>query len=247
MKVSVVIITKNQKDLLEKSLPILLKQKFDEDFEIIVVDSGSTDGAVEYVKSQKIKLVKIKPENFNYAFAFNTGASKAEGEILVRLSGDVIPLRRDFLAEITGPFDDNKVGAVYGRYTISGRKEYGFPKFWPEKRFPEQLVEYSVRPNILKYFFDGKYRERITNFTGGCCAVRRSIWEKRHFNENLSAAEDAEYSVYLHLLGCKIVCNPKATVLHEHKIVSERLISEIFPKWVWQLNFQVLKLFLSTQ
>lgn len=247
MKISVIIITKNQKELLQKSIPVLQKQKFSGEREIIVVDSGSTDGAVEYVKNQKVKLVQIGSSSFNYANAFNTGVKMAKGEFLIRLSGDVIPLNEDFIKEIVAPLVDNKVGAVYGRYTISGREGYGFPNYWPARRFPNKLVKYSVNPNLVKYVLDAKYRENITNLTGGCCALRKDIWEERPFNERLLAAEDAEYAIYLHLRGYDIVCNPQAVVLHEHKIVSERLISEIFPKWVWQLNFQVLKLFLSTQ
>ncbi len=49
---SVIVITKNQKRFLEMSVPAIQCQQLDSAFEIIAVDSGSTDGAVEYLKEQ---------------------------------------------------------------------------------------------------------------------------------------------------------------------------------------------------
>lgn len=246
MKVSIIIITKNQKEILQKSIPVLLKQRFNEDDEVIVVDSGSTDGAIEYVKNQPVKLVEIKPAIFNYAEAFNIGAKMSKGEFLIRLSGDVIPVGANFIKEMIIPFEDLKVGGTYGRYVTSGRKGYTLPFYWPERRFPKSLTYYSAIPNLFKYLFYFKHREEVTNFAGGCCAVRNDIWGKRPFNNKLSAAEDAEYALYLHLAGYSIVCNPKAIVLHEHEISREKKISNLFfSKWAWQLNLQMAQLLLK--
>ena len=74
----------------------LKQQTFKGKYEIIVVDSGSTDGAKEYCRSQKVKLVNIPSQNFNYANALNKGARVAEGRYLVRLSGDCIPQGKTF-------------------------------------------------------------------------------------------------------------------------------------------------------
>lgn len=240
---SVVIITKNQKEILLKSLPVLLKQNLEDKYEIIVVDSGSTDGAVEYTKSLPVKLVEIRPETFNYVKAFNTNAKNAKGKFLVRLSGEVIPTKTDFLAELLKPFTDEKVGGTYGRYTLSGRTGYGYPAFWPAERFPKKITTYSVRPNPFKMLFNKKHLELVTNFAGGCCAIRREIWEKRPFNENLIAAEDAEYSWFLHTIGLDIVCNPRAVVLHEHKIKKGGL--NLLPKWKLVLIKEYSKYYLN--
>lgn len=246
MKVSIIIVTKNQKEILQKSIPILLKQRFKEDYEVIVVDSGSTDGAIEYVKNQPVKLVEIRPVIFNYAEAFNIGAKMSKGEFLIRLSGDAIPVDENFIKEMIIPFKDLNVGGTYGRYVLSGRKGYTLPFYWLERRFPKSLTCYSITPNLFKYLFYFKHREAVTNFAGGCCAIRSDILEKRPFNTKLSAAEDAEYALYLHLAGYSIVCNPKAMVLHEHEINrGEKIHNQFFSKWVWQLNLQIAKLLLK--
>lgn len=247
MDASVVIITKNQKPFLQKSLPVLLSQNFKEDYEIIVVDSGSTDGAREYAKSLPVKLLELEPEHFNFAKAFNLGAEKSRGKFLVRLSGDAIPLGKNFISEILKPFKDPRVGGAYGRYTISGRKGWGYPDFWPAIRFPKKLTRYRVKPTFLMGIKPWEYREKIYDFTGGCCAIRRKIWEKRPFNEELIAAEDAEYSWFLHLIGYDIVFNPKVKVIHERKL-SKGKVSQRFSKWQlifwWQiLRYWLLRLF----
>lgn len=252
MQVSVLIITKNQKVYLQKSLPILLGQNFKCGHEIIVVDSGSTDGAMEYIEKLPVKLVKIQPGTFNFAKAFNEGAQAAEGECLVRLSGDAIPIGEKFLTEMVKPFKDLKVGGTYGRYTISGRAGYGYPDYWPQERFPEKLTRYSVEPSPLNgisvfgiEFGDHKKSEMVFNFAGACCAIRRDIWQRRPFNENLIAAEDAEYSWFLHLVGYDIVCNPKAEVLHEHKIGGKPVLGRWKPsKWQLVFTWQITKYWL---
>jgi rhamnosyltransferase len=233
---SIIIVTKNQKDFLEKTIPVLLSQKVKEDFEIIIVDSGSKDGAKEYVqKIKSIKLVSITPENFKFANAFNTGAREAKGKYLVRLSGDCTPIGTQWLNEIIKGFEDDLVGGVYGKYVISGRKGYAYPNFWPAWRFPNKKVRHSVKPY--------PFAANVFDFAGGCCAIRRDIWKQRPFNEKLIAGEDAEYSWFLHVIGYDVVYNPNIKVLHEHKVdpvASARTYSGL-EKWNLVFGWEISK------
>jgi len=218
---SIIIVTKNQKHFLEKTIPTLLNQKIKDQFEIIVVDSGSTDGAREYIeKINKIKLIKISPQGFKFANAFNTNAKEAKGKYLVRLSGDCVPQGDQWLSEIVKSFEDESVGGVFGKYILSGKKGYTYPNFWSASRFPKRKTRYSVKPYPFMGvgFFNLTPDRKVYEFAGGCCAVRKDIWEKRPFNERLLAGEDAEYSWFLHLIGYDVLYSPKIEVLHEHKI-----------------------------
>lgn len=227
MDASIVIITKSQKSYLQQTLPMLLKQRYKGKYEIIVVDSGSTDGALEYAKSLPVRVVRIKPEDFGYAYAFNTGARHAKGDYIIRLSGDCIPLEKTFLHELLLPFADEKVGGTYGRYTISGKKKgYGYPIDWPAEKFSDVSERYSFRPNFLFGLREfGDKRKKLFRLAGGACAVRRSIWKKRSFNESLGEGEDGEYAWFLHLLEFDIVYCPKARTLHEHKTIERTNIA----------------------
>lgn len=247
MKASIVIITKNQKSCLEKSIPVLLKQTLtNNQYEIIVVDSGSTDGALEFLKKLPVRVISYDRRDFNYAHAFNLGAAEAKGEILIRLSGDVIPLRQDFLEQMLAAFGDERVGGSYGKYTISGKAGFDYPDWWPASRFPAKLTRYKISPSIKNFL--SKRKHLITSYAGGCCAMRRSIWQLQPWDESMSAADDAMYSWFLHECGYDIVYNPHAVVLHEHPIhrsVSKLWWQKIVPRrWQWQQAYKITKYYL---
>ncbi len=219
MLASVIIITKNQKEYLQETIPVLKNQKVQGDYEVIVVDSGSTDGAVEYAKKMQVKVIEIDGKNFNYARAFNIGVKKARGEIVIRLSGDCRPKRNDFIWQMTKYFRDKKVGGVYGKYTVSGRTGYGYPNGWEEDKFGNKEKRIVSKKRFLSGLIEtGEERQKLFSFAGGCCAVRRDLVNKRPFNERMKEGEDGEYAWFVHLMGYDIVYNPSAEVLHEHRL-----------------------------
>lgn len=234
---SVIIITKNQKDFLRKSLPILLSQNLQEQYEIIVVDSGSTDGAIEYIRSLPITLVEIDAKSFNYAYAFNSGAKKAKGTFLIRLSGDCIPIEKNCLQELLRPFEDPKVGATYGKYITTGKKGYTHPAFWPPERFPASITRYSMESSFFLGVINSQQeKEKIFNLAGGFCAILRDIWNQRPFNTRLYEAEDAEYAWFLHLIGYDVVYTPYAKAIHEHKVSTKKNLKR---QALWMILFSM--------
>ena len=147
---------------LEKSLPILLEQAFSGDFEIIVVDSGSTDGALELIRRQAVRLVQIPAERFGYAYAYNNGMQFAQGEFLVRLSGDAVPMHQDWLTSLLKPFDsDPLLAAVWSRQVSP-----------PGLRNPmESLINLLYYSPLRKA---RRYRHAVS-VMGGNMALRRSF------------------------------------------------------------------------
>jgi GT2 family glycosyltransferase len=87
--VSVVIVNLNRRDLLENCLRSLWAQTFT-DFEVIVVDNGSSDGSVVYLKSIRNSKLKIVPLTANRGFAggCNAGIAVAEGAFIATLNND---------------------------------------------------------------------------------------------------------------------------------------------------------------
>ena len=81
MDLSVIITSFNTKDLLRDCLDSIFSQTKGVDFEVIVVDNGSTDGSIEIIKkSKKIKLIKNK-KNLGFAKANNQGIEKTRENI----------------------------------------------------------------------------------------------------------------------------------------------------------------------
>ena len=93
MKISIVIPTYNQKEILAKTLDYLILQDYRRDqYEIIVVDDGSSDGTQEMVKSKMGSGVSLRyfyQKQRGPHFARNLGIEKARGEIVIFVDSDI--------------------------------------------------------------------------------------------------------------------------------------------------------------
>ncbi len=93
MKVSVVIATYNRKNILDRSLECLFRQDYPQDqYEIIVVDDGSSDGTQKMVEgknpSASLKYLKHK-ERQGQSKAKNIGIDHAQGKVIIFIDDDV--------------------------------------------------------------------------------------------------------------------------------------------------------------
>jgi glycosyltransferase involved in cell wall biosynthesis len=93
MKVSIVIPTHNQKEILAKALDYLILQDYPKDqYEIIVVDDGSSDGTQEMVRSKmgsEVSWRYLYQKQRGPHFARNLGIEKAGGEIIIFVDSDI--------------------------------------------------------------------------------------------------------------------------------------------------------------
>lgn len=94
MKISIIVLTWNRLDFTKQCLEAIFKTTKDfKSKEIIVVDNGSTDGTVEYLKDLDYKQGKIKSALFNEnkgcGFATNRGMLMAEGEYIIEIDNDI--------------------------------------------------------------------------------------------------------------------------------------------------------------
>lgn len=208
--ISVIIITKNQKHYLQKTLKVLRKQIIP-DFETIIVDSGSTDGALELYRKFPCRLVNLPSHNFSYANAFNQGAKKARGKILLRLSGDAIPGDRFFLQNMSQGIEDPKVAGICGSYVTLHHKS----------------LEYKVIHLFLQSFKKRVFFKQPFPITGGCLAIKKSLWQKHHFNETIGYGEDLEWLFWALKQRLGFIYEPKAWAYHEHSPKSLRALWEI--------------------
>lgn len=190
---------------MEKSLPVLCAQK-PAPLEIIVVDSGSTDGAQELVRrSEGVRLVETPADSFNYARAHNAGAGFAQGEFLVRLSGDAIPTGDTWLNELLAPFSDAYVAVTWGRQILP-----------PGVQNPlEATFERFMRPsgpNAAPI-----HHTRPVTVLGCNMATRRVLWQAHPYDETLPQAEDyAFFRTCLRRNEGMGVYVPNAPVWHGH-------------------------------
>ena len=97
MDVSIVIPTKNGGELFEQVLRKVFEQKTKYEYEVICVDSGSTDNTIDIIKKFPCKLYQISPEEFGHGKTRNYGASKGTGEFIVFITQDALPVDENWL------------------------------------------------------------------------------------------------------------------------------------------------------
>ena len=111
LRASVVIPTKNRRDILCETIASILQQ--DEPLEIIVLDDGSKDGTSELVRR---KFPDVRVESFRRsrgpAYRRNQGARLARGEFLFTIDDDCILPHADTFLRTIESFDDARIGAV---------------------------------------------------------------------------------------------------------------------------------------
>ena len=203
-KISILIRTKNEAKDIAKTLDLVVEQSLQPD-EIIVVDSGSTDGTIELVQQRPdIRLLTMRPEDFTFGRSLNVGFANTRAELVIALSAHAFPCDRHWLTHLVQPFADPHVAGVYG-------KQVPHPDAYPPverdyRSFYSDQPRVQTNPNELN--------DRV--FSNANAAIRRQCWEKRPFDEALSGCEDVEWAWAILSLGEKIIYAPEAAVYHSH-------------------------------
>ena len=202
-------LTKNAGDIFSEVLYHLFSCDDIDKAEIIMVDSGSTDLTKENAqKYRQIRLVEINPSDFGHGKTRNLGAKLASTDVLLYLVQDATPDTADFLNRLVAPLADKRVAAVYGR-------QLPRPPAGPVERFFLQHT-YPDLPQTKVYYPSHRLSIQAIFFSNVCSAIRRQVWERVPFNEDLIMSEDQQWSKEVLRQGYAIVYEPAATVLHSH-------------------------------
>lgn len=201
MLVSIVIRTLNE----ARHLPAVfdaLDRQYTPDFvmEVVLVDSGSTDGTIEIAESRGARIIRIAKSEFTFGRSLNRGCEFAGGEILVFISGHCIPCHERWLAELIKPIRDGIAAYTYGRQIGNGNSKFSECQLL-KKYFPAV----SLVPQ--QDFF-------INNANS---ALAKSVWEKHRFDEGLTGLEDMDLGKRLTAIGHKIAYISDAEVYHLHE------------------------------
>jgi GT2 family glycosyltransferase len=201
--VSVIIPTFNGRPRIQNTLDALFAQDFNEDFEIIVLDDGSTDGTADFVRSYSPKIRVSSQPNQGPGAARNHGACQAQGEIVLFTDDDCVP-EKNWLMQMLRPFAENpEVVGVKGRY----RSEQ-----------PEIVARFVQLEYEDKYDYMAKdtYIDFIDTYSAG---FRRLVFlESGGYDTEfpVACAEDIELSYRLSQKGYKMMFVSQAVVKHTH-------------------------------
>lgn len=174
--------------------------------ELLVIDSGSRDGSLEIAREHAARVHAIGPGEFGHGRTRNLGAELTEGELIVFLTQDAVPVP-GWLDALRGAFDlDEHVGAAYGPHLP-----------WPDTS--------PMIARELEAFFAGMagpdggpalHREGDIPFLSNAnAAYLRECWAEIRFGD-LPYAEDQAFGAAMLAAGWVKAYHPDAAVLHAH-------------------------------
>lgn len=202
LNVAIVIRAKNEARDIGDTLHAIYQQRGIARPEVIVVDSGSTDGTQDIVRRFPARLIEIPPETFTYGRALNIGIAAATGsDIVVSLSAHSLPAHDRWLVNLVSGFADRRVAGIYGRQIPRANASL-FDHFG----MALSGVTSSRR----------RWQERDMMFSNANGAFRRELCLVLPFDEQLPGAEDLVWAAAVQRLGYAIVYEPAAPVYHSH-------------------------------
>ncbi|PIR44257.1 hypothetical protein COV23_00780 [Candidatus Wolfebacteria bacterium CG10_big_fil_rev_8_21_14_0_10_31_9] len=211
METSIIIRTRNE----EKHLEVILKQLFDQtykDFEIIIVDSGSSDRTLEIAKKFPVKIFEIPYKDFSYPYALNFGLEKSEAKkYIVILSARFVLISNTWLEDGLKNFNEyEKIMGVYG--PTRAMPDAGFwDKFF--LNYNRGLRMFTKEKNSKNLIFSGGIG--VMGFTNAI--ILKDLYNKRKFNEEYgSGGEDGEWAGFWFEKGYRAVKDKAFTVCHSH-------------------------------
>ena len=208
-RVSIILRTKNCENIIGQTLTALFSQNF-KDFELIVVDSGSTDQTLDIVGSYPCTLVHMDPNEYLSGRSLNLGASHARAGVLVFLNSDTVPLTPDALGLLVAALDDPDVQAAFAR------------------QVPRPDARSWVRYEVGSAFPDSDAPPPWITFAAPFSSMRRSAWEEHPFFEDAWGSEDTEWGYWAQTSGKGIRYVKDARAMHSHNHNLRQLYGRLY-------------------
>ncbi|MEQ8764980.1 MAG: glycosyltransferase family 2 protein [Planctomycetota bacterium] len=209
--------TLNGGDLFGQVLDAVYAQKTDYPFEVIVIDSGSTDSTLDHCARYPMRLYHIDKRTFNHGLTRNLGISKARGEVVALLTQDAVPADEHWLDALVQNYDrDPWVAGVYSRQ---------LPREDCEPFVRERILRWSAgrtqrtvqKLATLSDYWNMNWMQRLelVAFDDVASSVRKQVWQEIPY-ERRSFGEDVAWGKKVVLTGYKIVFEPASAVIHSH-------------------------------
>jgi len=196
---SIIIRAFNEAEFIGDVLEAVENQKY-QDFEMILVDSGSTDGTLEIAEEYVDTIEFVSPQNFTFGYSCNVGCEVASGDYCSFLSAHAIPTDNRWLGTMVDNLYDDEVAMTYSNQI--GAKT---TKFSERRLFNELFPNKSRRQRPPDYWANN-----------ASSAFKRSLWEEHKFDEHLTGHEDIEWAKHFMDQGYIVVYEADACIYHIH-------------------------------
>ena len=212
--ISVVIPVRNEAANIRDCLEGILNQTLEVQ-EIVVVDSGSTDGTLEILNEyDNVKTIRIDPADFNHGLTRNLGVRHAQGDLVVLTVGDARPANDRWLENMVRHFNDPEVAGVCGQQVVPHEKGKN-PHEWFRPQHPPDVKKYQFHSR--KEFDDLAPLEQYNACRwDDVTAVYRREVNLQHPFQPVTYGEDMVWAREVLCSGKKIVYDTSAKIYHYH-------------------------------
>jgi rhamnosyltransferase len=210
MRLSIIIPTYNPGGLIRDIFETIRSYSQKSDSEIIIVDSTSTDGSLDFLEKEGVEFIKIPKSEFNHGGTRNKAAHLAKGDILVYLTQDAIPVDSHSIEKLIKPLvEDTKIGMAYGRQLPHANADF-FGAFARNFNYPAE--------SQIKTLKDVNKLGIKTVFVSNSFAAYRKeyLMEVGGFPTNTILSEDTYVAARMLKKGWAIAYVAEAQVYHSH-------------------------------
>ena len=215
--VSVVIPVRNGERHLEDLLAALRREEPDE---VLVIDSGSTDGSREIVQAAGVEVLEIAASDFGHGRTRNLGAERTSGDLICFLTQDAVPVEGWLDAYCEAFALGERVGAVYGPH---------LPRGDTSPMIARELTEFFAgfapdgHPAV-----QGPHGPVFLSNVNACYS--RRCWQEIRFPD-VPYAEDQAFARAMLAAGWMKVYHPGAAVEHAHDFGSVEFMRRYFDEY----------------
>ncbi len=249
-KVSIIIVNYNQKYFPRMCVEAIERSEVNFDYEIIVVDNGSTDESIHQLhqlrKAGRIHLHEAK-KNLGYGKANNLGVEKAKGEFIIISNPDVF-VKEDTMQKMVDYLEEHtEIGLMgpllryyNGEIQESCRRDMNFLDLIIKRTFLKRIPRFKKRlQNYLMGDFDHNVIHRVDLITGAYFIMRKAVYEEvegfdpRYF----LFMEDYDLCRKLRQKAYKIIYFPIVEAEHYHKRLSSGSMLWLIGRRVFWFHF----------
>jgi rhamnosyltransferase len=209
--VSIILRSYNEGWALRDTLPALLAQDY-KNWELIAIDSGSTDGSVDLIRHAKpAHFIQIKKEEYNPSRVMNHGMELARSEFGIFINADATPQGINWLRPLVAALQDPQVAAVFGR------------------QIPRPDCQAVFAHDYERCFGPNRESTRWDHFFSmASSGLRKDIWSRRGFLEKMQYSEDDEYTRWCREQGFRVVYVPESVAMHSHNYTPQQAYKRSF-------------------
>jgi rhamnosyltransferase len=215
--VTIIMRSYNEAWALRDTLPALKAQDYT-NWELVVFDSGSSDGSVDLIRAaQPKRFVQLLPHDYQPSRVMNQGMQLAQTDLAIFLNADATPQGANWLRPLVEALQNPRDAAVFGR------------------QIPRPDCEAVFAHDYDRCFGQNRESRHWDHFFSMVSSgLRKDVWAKRGFLESMQYSEDDEYTRWCRAAGYEVVYVPESVVMHSHNYTPRQAYKRSFGE-AWAL------------